>query len=349
MMEAKTIISAHVPKFSPTINIGASIVTVHSSSGNILVMQQNTDYSATAKDDGVTSVNFNGDKKYGGSTGFPTGSTFKLFTLIEWVKNNKSVNASVTGAHNYIRMKNSCEESGFWRGNYTIYNSGQTASSLIARDPETGEPIINPDTGETTTLPPLTTSVIAATSASYNTVYMSMAAQLDLCDIAKTAEIMGHVRADGEEIMFDPAMVLGVNETAPIHVAQAYSVVSNSGVKCLTKSFTEVYDRITGVNLFTNNSNCSEVLEEATTEKVTTALSRAASGTGANSNPRDDVAVAIKTGTSDDAHHTWVAGYTSETTTVVWVGNVEGYSSLSNFRYANIQGSQTGLTGKIFI
>jgi membrane peptidoglycan carboxypeptidase len=340
MSEAKNIINMHVPKFDPKINIGSSIVTVESKTGNIIVMQQNTDYSATTKDDGVTSVNFSGDKKYGGSTGFPTGSTFKLFTLVEWVKNNKSLNASVTGLHNYTRMKNSCEESGFWRGNYTIYNSGQTAASLIARDPETGEPIINPETGQNVTLPPLTTSVMAATAASYNTIFMSMAAQLDLCSIAETAESLGHVRADGQKLMFDPAMVLGVNETAPIHVAQAYSVISNLGVKCETKSFTEVYDRTTGEKLYDNKNSCEEVIEENVATQVTTALARAASGTGANSNPKDGVAVAIKTGTSDDAHHTWVAGFTSETTTVVWVGNVEGYNSLNNFRYADIQGSQ---------
>lgn len=340
MAEVKDITSIHVPKFDPKINIGSSIVTVESKTGNIIVMQQNTDYSATIKDEGVTSVNFSGDKKYGGSTGFPTGSTFKLFTLVEWVKNNKSLNTSVTGLHNYTRMKNSCEESGFWRGNYTIYNSGQTASSLIARNPETGEPIVNPETGKNVTLPPLTTSVMAATAASYNTIYMSMAAKLDLCNIAKTAESLGHVRADGQKLLFDPAMVLGVNETAPIHVAQAYSVISNLGIKCDTKSFTEVYDRITGDKLYDNKNSCEEVIEEKVAMQVSTALVRAASGTGANSNPRDGTAVAIKTGTSDDAYHTWVAGFTSETTTVVWVGNVEGYNSLNNFRYAGVQGSQ---------
>ena len=337
--ETQNIIREHVPAFATNINIGAAVTTVKSDTGHILVMQQNTQFSPTRTDEGITPVNFNANRQMGGSTGFQTGSTFKIFTLIEWLKSGKTINNSVTGLNNYRNMPKKCEENGKWTGDYNVYNSGQTAASLIARDPETGEPLIDPETGQQILNPPLTTSVTTATAASYNTIFMSMAQQLDLCDIADLAEKMGHVRADGNPIMSDPAMVLGVNETAPIHVAQSYSVLSNFGSKCEITGIKKIESRLTGETLYTHKPSCEALLEESVVRPATTALSAAASGTGAPSNPRDGVAVAIKTGTSDDSVHTWVAGYTSETTTVVWVGNIEGTQSLTRFRYNNQQGN----------
>jgi membrane peptidoglycan carboxypeptidase len=345
---ARATIQENVPTHLETMNIGASVVSIESKTGNIIVMHQNTNYTnRTETEPGYTSVNFGGDKKHGGSTGFPTGSTFKLFTLVEWLKNEKRLSASVTGENTYKRMKHSClalkddeVSDGFWRGNYTLYNSGENEDSTYERDPETGEILINPETGEQVKKPLLVSSVLSATSASYNTIYVSMAQKLDLCNISKTAEEMGHIRADGNPIMSDPAMVIGVNETAPVHVAAAYSVISNDGMKCSVKSINKVVDIRSGKILHEEKPNCVKVLDKEITDAVSYALSRAgSSGTGSASNPRDGIAVGIKTGTSDEAYHTWVAGYTTETATVVWVGNVEGFKSLARVSYNRTQGN----------
>jgi membrane peptidoglycan carboxypeptidase len=345
---ARTTIQENVPAYLENINIGAGVVSVESNTGNIIVMHQNTNHTTrTEAEQGYTSINFNGDKQHGGSTGFPTGSTFKLFTLVEWLKTEKRLSTAVTGENNYRRMKHSClalkddeVSDGFWRGNYTLYNSGENEDSTYERDPETGEILINPETGEQIKKPLLVSSVLAATSASYNTIYVSMAQKLDLCNIAETAEKMGHARADGNPIMSDPAMVIGVNETAPLHVASAYSVISNDGFKCSPKSINKIVDIRSSQTLHEEKPNCVKVLDKEITDAVSYALTRAGtSGTGSPSNPRDGIAVGIKTGTSDDAYHTWVAGYTTETATAVWVGNVEGFTSLSRISYNRTQGN----------
>ena len=345
--QARETIQEYVPAHMTNINIGASVVSIESSTGNIIVMHQNTNHtSRTEAEEGYTSINYSGDKNHGGSTGFPTGSTFKLFTLIEWLKDERRLSSVVEGENNYQKMTHSClplkddeTSDGFWRGNYTLYNSGENEESRYERNPETNEILLNPETGEPILKPLLTSSVLGATSASFNTIYMSMAQKLDLCNIAATAQKMGHVRADGKEIMSDPAMVIGVNETAPVHVAAAYSVVSNDGIKCEAKSINKIVDLKTGKTLKTIAPNCTKVLDKEITDAVSYALNRAASGTGAPSNPRDGNAIAIKTGTSDNAYHTWVVGYTTETATAVWVGNVVGFKSLFSISHNRTQGN----------
>ena len=47
-------------------------------------------------------------------------------------------------------------------------------------------------------------------------------------------------------------------------------------------------------------------------------------GTGVAANTNDGTQLAGKTGTTDDRIHTWMAGYSTEVATAVWVGNVVG-------------------------
>ena len=48
--------------------------------------------AALANDPNYSSLVYAADYKYGNSTGFPAGSTFKLFTLIDWLEKGHSVN-----------------------------------------------------------------------------------------------------------------------------------------------------------------------------------------------------------------------------------------------------------------
>ena len=48
------------------------------------------------------------DKTHGGSIGFPAGSTFKLFTLIDWLEKGHSLNETLNGVNRvFPQMKNS--------------------------------------------------------------------------------------------------------------------------------------------------------------------------------------------------------------------------------------------------
>ncbi|NBR26707.1 MAG: penicillin-binding protein, partial [Micrococcales bacterium] len=66
--------------------IGSSSVSVQVGTGRVLALTQNRIYDQTGADiPGHTSVNYSTDRPYGGSSGFQTGSTYKIFTLAEWL------------------------------------------------------------------------------------------------------------------------------------------------------------------------------------------------------------------------------------------------------------------------
>ena len=45
----------------------------------------------------TTAINFNTDKEYGATSGFSVGSTYKLFTLIDWLQNGHGIQDTVNG------------------------------------------------------------------------------------------------------------------------------------------------------------------------------------------------------------------------------------------------------------
>ena len=75
--------------------LGSTIVSIEATTGRILAIAQNTQFSedaAAAADPNKSALVFAGDSTYGSSDGFNPGSTFKLFTLIDWLEKGHSVN-----------------------------------------------------------------------------------------------------------------------------------------------------------------------------------------------------------------------------------------------------------------
>ncbi|WP_077224326.1 transglycosylase domain-containing protein [Rathayibacter sp. VKM Ac-2630] len=146
------------------VNIGSSTVSMEVGTGRILAMVQNKDYDAAGSVNGenFSAINFNTDNAYGGSNGFPVGSTYKVFTLAQWLANGHTIYETLNG-----------RERGF---------SGFTASC----DPDGGDglsyPEVSNDDGESGTF-----SVLQGTIRSINTIYVAMAQQLDLCAIRDQA------------------------------------------------------------------------------------------------------------------------------------------------------------------
>lgn len=305
--------NAYVPRTSTALNLGSSLVTVEPGTGRVLAMVQNKDFNADPDNPSPesTAINYATDYEDGGSSGFQAGSTYKVFTLAEWLKTGHSLNDSVNGnarALNLASFKDSCEGSG--GGTYSPKNdSGQTPGSM---------------------------SVRSATAGSVNLAYFSMAQQLDQCEIKKTAEAFGVRRADGTPLTSFVSDVLGTNEIAPIRMAAAFAAIANGGRYCEPL----VVDRIVdpdGVEVPVPTPNCTEAVSPEVAATMASALSSVVSGgTGSASNPRDGVPVFGKTGTSDGEKQTWFVGSTTKLTTAVWVGNIEGSVSL---RRSTIQGT----------
>ena len=301
---------------------GTASVSVEVGTGRVLAMVQNRYFDQSDNPDvGRTSVNFNTDKPYGGSSGFQPGSTYKVFTLAEWLKNGYTLGDHVDGrifTGEDVDLDGEPDKVKIWNvekdfrascggvvGLWEVNNSGDKTIDDI--------------------------SVRQAVVTSQNTAFAAMASKLDLCAIRDTAEAFGVHRADGTELLYVPSAILGTNEIAPLTMAAAYAGISNNGLACSAVAIDRVVLRKTGEELPVPQTVCNQAVQPEIAHAMIDAMRGVVSGgTGAAANPGDGTPLAGKTGTTDDRIHTWMSGFSSKVATATWVGNVVGLTSQSS-------------------
>ncbi|HET6673024.1 MAG TPA: transglycosylase domain-containing protein [Agromyces sp.] len=309
---AEQAIGENVPQVVEGVDIGSTVVSVEVGTGRILAMAQNKIFSndpdVLAQGPQYSAVNYNTDRDYGGSSGFQPGSTYKIFTLAEWLKEGHALNEGVDARRRdaWGAFNNSCQG--------TMYDNG-----------EWGNP--RNDGGEQGGY----WTAMQNTVNSYNTGFIAMAKQLDLCGIAKTAESLGVHRADGEPLLQFPSAVLGTNEIAPLSMATAFAGIAGSGNTCPPIAIDRIVKSSDGTEVEVPKSACTQAL----TPEVAAATAHAMQGvmdggTGSTSSGRTDPWVPMigKTGTTDNAEATWMSGASTKVATVVGVFNVTGHVNL---------------------
>lgn len=306
-------IDEYVPKTTTELDLGAVSVSVQPGSGRILAMAQNKDYSqdpdVIATGGNYSAINYNTDQAYGGSAGFQPGSTYKIFTLTDWLKSGKGVNESINANRrsNWGTFTNSCVDGG-------------TQTADAGWNPQNDE-------GESGSY-----TVRRATQQSINTAFIAMAQELDLCDISKTAESMGVHRADGAPLNNSPATVLGTNEVAPLSMATAFATLASGGMTCDPIAIDSI-TKPDGTAAEVPSANCRQSVDPKVAAAVDDVLQGVVTnGTAsASGNRTDGVGELIgKTGTTDDAEATWMSGASTTVATVVGTFNVSGHVNLRN-------------------
>ncbi len=300
---------------------GTASVSVEVGTGRVLAMVQNRYFDQSDNPEpGRTSVNFNTDKPYGGSSGFQPGSTYKVFTLAEWLKNGYTLGDHVDGrifTGEDIDLDGQADKVKIWNvekdfrascggvvGLWEVNNSGDKTIDDI--------------------------SVRQAVITSQNTAFAAMASKLDLCAIRDTARAFGVHRADGEELLYVPATILGTNEIAPLTMAAAYAGIANNGTVCSPVAIDKVVLRRTNEEIPVPKTICSQAVAPDIAHAMIDAMRGVMSGgTGSAANPGDGTPLAGKTGTTDSRIHTWMTGFSSKVATATWVGNVSGLTSQS--------------------
>jgi membrane peptidoglycan carboxypeptidase len=292
----------YAPPDFPDFAFGSSVVTMEPGTGKIRVMVQNKVFDdAFEPDDPVRSsaVNFNTTSAYGNSTGKQVGSTYKLFTLLQWMIAGHGVNEVIDATEGDLpssKWRNSCGDvADYWVKNDSNESGGYTVRS--------------------------------GTWNSVNGVFLRMATQLDLCDINNLAAKMGVVRADGTPLFNGPSSILGINEIAPISMAQAYATVAAGGKTC-KPMIVNTYTDPRGIAHTAQTPQCTQVLDPDIAASAIDVMTGVMSVTASVSNPDDGVPIFGKTGTNDDAENTWVITSTTANTTVVWTGNIVGHYSM---------------------
>lgn len=312
----------NVPNYADGVDIGSTAVSVQPFTGRVLAMAQNRVYSADpevlASSPAYSAVNLNTDYEYGGSSGFQPGSTYKVFTLGEWLKEGHSLNESIDGRRraNWGTFKDSC-------------NGGTvTSGDWNPKNDEGG------NGGSTTAL--------QSTINSINTGFVGMAKQLDLCGIRQTAEAFGVHRADETPLLWSPATVLGTNEIAPLSMAVAFAGVAANGMVCDPIAIDRIVNSA-GEDIPVPGANCSQRVDGAVAAGMAYAMQRVVSGgTASSSGARTEPWAPMigKTGTTDNNEATWMSGATTKVATVVGVFNASGHVNLRNTYFDNGQAAQ---------
>lgn len=302
---AETAIANNVPQTFPGWDVGAVISSVQVGTGRVLAMAQNKVYSqdplVLQQGQQYTSINYNTDFAYGGSRGFQPGSSYKVFTLAEWLKEGHSLGERVDSRpkNNWGIFQDSClgpHFAGDWAPRNDANESGANYSAL------------------------------ESTIGSINTGFIGMAKRLDLCGIRQTAEAFGMHRADGDPLQQGPSSVIGTNEVAPLSIAVAFAGIANNGVTCTPIAIDRIVSR-DGEEIAPPKSTCSESVSPDVAAAMHYAMSRVmTSGTAQASYGATQPRVPLigKTGTTDGAKDTWMVGASSKVATAAAVVSVNG-------------------------
>lgn len=300
---AENTLASWVPKTYDRADLGGALVGVQPGTGRVLYMAQNKDYSqdpdTLASGSNYSPINFNTDFAYGGSSGFQVGSTYKVFTLAEWLRQGHSLQESVNGnfrTYSQSSFTDSC--GGPWVGPYHP---------------------INDSPGEEGFRTPL-----SATAYSVNTAYVAMAHELDLCNIRKQAEAFQVHTATGAPLDTNPSSVLGTNTLAPLTMATAFAGIANSGKTCSPIAIDKI-ENGQQQNIPVPVSTCTQSVAPSIASAMEFALKTVTEyGTAAGMNNTDSDMLA-KTGTTDGNEQLWLAAATTKVAGAYWVGNLDGH------------------------
>ncbi|OII39717.1 hypothetical protein BIU98_11870 [Curtobacterium sp. MMLR14_010] len=324
----KDLINAYAPNTEARFKLGGVIDSVETDTGRILTMAQNKNYNqltsctaegadpnacAPSTDSGI---NLSVDQRYGGGEGFQTGSTFKPFTLLNWLQNGHGLNEIVNGTPR----------------TYTSY-------PLCGAPSGTNYTPKNDSLGEGGNM-----TVENATYRSVNVAYVNMAQKLDYCDIRKTAEAFGIHKgsprapnaAFGDdmsskstsEIELYAGAVLGDNYISPLTMAAAYAGIANNGTFCRPIAIDNITDA-DGKSLGGQQKDCTQAVDPTVAKTAIYALKKVLTiGTAGGGRTPDGYDEFGKTGTTNEADQIWLIGSSTKVATATWLGNIEGKQSL---------------------
>ena len=266
-----------------------ALVSLDPRTGKVLAMAQNTTYGIES---GQTMANYSADGN------FQVGSTFKVFTLLQWFKEGHSAYETVGSAN-------------------TFYPNG--SFKCDGRSITTEGYQVNDLAGKTGTM-----NVVRATGQSVNQAFVNMASRVDFCSIFETAYDMG-ITEDGEVPAPFPANILGSVSSSPLHMASVFATIANSGQQCKPQSIESVTDRDENV-LKEFAADCKEVLSPDLANKTAALLTASAGQYYTSTRLGDGRPFAAKSGTTDGHANTWLTGFTPSLATSAWVGHGDNSS-----------------------
>ena len=216
--------------------------------------------------------------------GRPTGSTFKVFTLVTAIEEGIDPNTYINCSSKYTLKS----------GNGTVENFGGINYG--------------------------TRTIASATAVSSNTAYVQLQEQLGGSKIIEVARRMGIKDASLSVV---DTLTLGVYDITPLEMASAYATLASGGIYHEPHVVSKIIDS-NGEVMYEADTEGERVLDENIAGAVTDVLKTVFTsyeGTGYSAQLDGGRPVAGKTGTSSDFRDHWMCGYTPDLVSAFWIGD----------------------------
>lgn len=277
---ADTSVRRHV---YPTDEAIGALAMVEPGTGAVRALAQSRPMGVDQKR-GQTFLNYLTPPIYGDANGFQAGSTFKVFVLAAAIRQGIPLNTRIR-APKRISLP---------------ANRYRTCDGRL-RSTDIWTPRNSTDSG--------TFNLYTGTRQSVNTFYAQLELRTGLCQPYRLARRMG-IRLPGRAGMV-PTFTLGVAETDPLSMAEAYATFAARGIHCSSNPLTQIRDP-DGDILATSPRRCERVLPEHVADAVNDVLRgvQEPGGFGHSAGISLRQPSAGKTGTIDRNMAVWFIGYT---------------------------------------
>jgi membrane peptidoglycan carboxypeptidase len=273
-------VSNHV---NPTDGAIGGLAMVKPGTGEVRALAQSRPMGSDRKR-GETYLNYVVPREYGDSNGFQAGSTFKAFVLSAAISQGIPLSTTINSPQTIslpVSSFRSCEGS-------------MRSTEVWSPENSTGFGPFNLYTG---------------TQKSVNTFFAQLELRTGLCQPVKLAKQMGVELPPGIDRV--PSFTLGVTDTNPLTMAEAYATFAARGVHCAARPVTEIRNSA-GKAIETYPKQCQQVLRTDVADAVNDILRgvQEGGGFGATAGLALEQPSAGKTGTTNGNRAVWFIGYT---------------------------------------
>lgn len=283
-------VSAHV---FPHEGVIGAMALVEPGTGEVKALAQSR---SLGKGPGQTFLNYTVPKEYGNASGFQPGSTFKTFVLAAAINQGIPLNKTYSVPAQAFIPENEFETCD---GPY---------QSTAVWDPKNFD------------FAPHTVNLYTGTQGSVNTFFAELETETGLCEPYNIARRLG-IRLTNPKTEMVPSFTLGIPDTSPLELAEAYATFAARGKHCDALPVTKIEDN-QGNLLKDYEPKCTQELPSPVADAVNDVLEGVLQPGGFGQYLYPGQQSAGKTGTSSSNMSVWFAGYTPNLAGAVAVAGV---------------------------
>lgn len=299
---ADAAVAAHV---DPTDQAIGGLAMVEPGTGYVKALAQSRPMGKD-KAKGQTYLNYVVPRKYGDANGFQAGSTFKAFVLAAAINQNIPLSTQITAPETM-----NIPDAEF-----------ETCDGPYAGDGEGWD--VGNSTGSGTF------DLYSGTQQSVNTFFAQLEVQTGMCEPIQLAQKMGIKLPETQQV---PSWILGVSDTNPLTMAEAYATFAARGIHCDALPVTQILGA-DGSTVKDYSKTCETVMPGVTADAVNDVLRGVMEPGGFGEDIAIDKPSAGKTGTNNSNMAVWFVGYTPQVATAAMVA---GANSLGHWVSLNGQ------------